>query len=334
MIPKARWVCIILVLVLLFLIVLSWKYGTVNLTWGAFLAQIGKVIAGERPDTLSMEAIILWELRLPRILLAVGIGAALAISGLGFQAVLGNTLADPYLLGVSAGASLGATLIIAGKFSAGWVPFAAFVGAIVVVTVVLALARTDGGYPPDRLILSGVAISAILTAAVSGLLILSRERLTEAYFWLLGGFSGRGWREVHLFFIHAVAGGIALFGLSKQLNIMTLGDEAATNLGLPVHRFKLWVLILGSLLASAAVSVAGIIGFVGLIVPHVAKMIVGPDHRGALPAAALGGAILLLGADTLARMGPAELPVGIITAFLGGPFFLWQLRKGRYGEGG
>lgn len=331
--PKARWVSIILAALIIGLILLSWRSGAVHLPWTTFFSYLGKIFGGGFINAPPIEATILWEIRLPRILLALGIGAALALSGLGFQAVLGNALADPYLLGVSAGASLGATVVIVSKLGTVWVAPAAFVGSILVVFIVLALARSEGGYPPDRLILSGVAVSAVLTAVVSGLLILSRERLGEAFIWLMGGFSGRGWREVVIFFPYAFIGGIALYGVRKPLNLMLLGEEAAGNLGLATRAMKLWVLIFGSLLAAASVSVAGIIGFVGLIVPHIAKMIVGPDHRGALPVAVLGGAFLLLGADTLSRMASVELPVGIVTAFLGGPFFLWQLRRGRYGEG-
>lgn len=334
MTPKARLICTILAIILFFLAIFSWRLGAVRLSWGTFVSYVTKLLFGGFSGEPPMEATILWEIRLPRIFLAMGIGAALSLSGLGFQAALGNALADPYLLGVSAGASLGATLVIVGKMSLGWVTPAAFIGALLVVVLVMALARTKEGYPPDRLILSGVAISALMTAIVSGLLIISRERLAEAFTWLLGGFSGRGWREVYLFSGYALAGGALLLCVARQLNLMTLGEEAAANLGLPVRRFKVLILLVGSLLAAAAVSVAGVIGFVGLIVPHVAKMLVGPDHRGTLPAAALGGAILLLGADTLSRVGYVELPVGIVTALLGGPFFLWQLHRGRYGEGG
>ena len=315
------------------MLILSWKVGSVELSWSQFFQEILKRIVVGIDSNPTLESIILWDLRLPRIILALGVGAALSLAGTGYQAVLGNSLADPYLLGVSAGASFGAVLVISlMRLGSIFLPLAAFSASIVTVIVVLALARsTDGSYPPDRLILSGVALSAILTAVISALLLYSREQLAHAFAWLLGGFSGRGWREVKMFLPYAVLGGAGLLLIPREMNLIALGEQAASNLGLSTRRFKLWVLLIGTLLAASAVSVSGVIGFVGLIVPHSARMLVGPDHRGLLPVAMLGGAVLLLGADTLSRVIGMELPVGIVTALMGGPFFLWMLRKRRYG---
>lgn len=320
-------------IVLLGAALFAMKSGNVAISWAQLFTELGRYgrsVDGEQ----SLFTAVIWDLRMPRILLSIGVGAALAICGAAFQAILGNYLADPYLMGVSSGASLGAVAVMTiVPLGLVWVTPAAFVLAMVAVLLVLALSRTRQGIPSERMILAGVAVSSILTAMVSVFLVLTPGRMTEALFWLMGGFSGRGWGELSMFLPYFALGILILAGLSKELNIMSVGEECASTLGVSTRRVKTAVLITGSLLAAAAVAVSGVIGFVGLIVPHVARIIVGPDHRRLVPFAALGGAILLLSADTIARSIPSagELPVGVITAFLGGPFFLILLRRGSYG---
>ncbi|MGI5872152.1 MAG: FecCD family ABC transporter permease [Bacillota bacterium] len=326
---KARRGCIVAGLFLLVLTVVALKTGAVDLTWGQLIRVLLHPPGADGRDRLVAD--VLWEIRLPRILLALGVGAALAMAGVGYQAVLNNVLADPYLLGVSAGASLGAVSVMLGfhRFTH-WVPPAAFLTAMLTVAVVLFLARVGGRYPPERLVLSGVVISSLLTAGVSVLLILAQGQLKEAFFWLLGGFAQRGWVEWQAFWPYLVAGGLGLLLIPRELNLLSLGEEAAGNLGMAVEPFKVAVLVASSLLAAAAVAVGGVIGFVGLVVPHMARLIVGPDHHGLMAFAGLCGAVLLLGADFLARL-MGEIPVGVLTALLGGPFFLWLLRRGAMG---
>lgn len=317
------------------LIVALWalKIGNVEVSWRQLFQELWR--HGGRIGERTLLTRVIWELRLPRILLSIGVGAALAVCGAAFQAILGNYLADPYLLGVSSGASLGAvaamTLI---PFGIGWVTPAAFMMAIGAVLLVLALAKTREGLSSERMVLAGVAVSSVLTAIVSIFLIMSQDRMAEALFWLMGGFSNRGWRELTIFFPYFVGGVLILLGMAKELNMMAVGEETAATLGVATRFVKILVLLTGSLLAAASVSISGVIGFVGLIVPHVARIVVGPDHRRLMPIAGLGGALLLLSADTIVRSlsGAGELPVGVIIAFLGGPFFLYLLRRGSYGR--
>jgi iron complex transport system permease protein len=326
---KNRWSFPIAVLMLLLAAVIALKVGTLAVSWKELWAAVFS-----REMSPKLLSTVIWDIRFPRILLSMGVGAALAISGLAFQAVLGNYLADPYLLGVSSGASFGAvfvmTIMPAGLF---WLPPAAFLMGMVAVLLVLALAKSRDGLSSERMILAGVAVGSFLTALVSVLLIISRDRMAEALFWLMGGFSGRGWVEVGLFTPYLLIGSTILFLMPNELNLMSIGEEMAFTVGVATRRVKIWVLLTGSLLAGAAVSISGVIGFVGLIVPHFTRMIVGADHRRLIPLTAIGGAFLLLVADTLARSIPGigELPVGAVTAFLGGPFFLYLLRRSSYG---
>ncbi|HEX2954354.1 MAG TPA: iron ABC transporter permease [Bacillota bacterium] len=329
---KSRWPIIIACMVLLGSALAALKIGSLPISWHQLFTTL---FLKETPANSNLMASVIWQIRLPRIILAMGVGAALAISGLAFQAVLGNYLADPYLLGVSSGASLGAIIIMTVvPISLAWLTPAAFLTGMVTVIIVLALARSrDGGLPSERMVLAGVAVGSFLTAIVSMLLIMSKDRMAEALFWLMGGFSGRGWAEVATFLPYLIIGSVVLFLLPNELNLMSLGEETAYNVGVATKKVGITVLLVGSLLAGAAVSISGVIGFVGLIVPHFTRMAVGADHRRLLPLTAIGGAFLLLAADTLARSIPGigELPVGAVTAFLGGPFFIYLLRRSSYG---
>lgn len=285
------------------------------------------------------EEAILLTLRLPRVLAAALVGAALATAGALFQGLLRNPLADPYVVGTSGGAALGAVvgMLVGSRLPAlgfGLVPVMAFAGALGAMVLVVRLAGVGGRLPVVTVLLAGFAVSTLLGYTVSLLLVLSerlRLQLPQVYGWLLGGVSVAGWSELRLVALLIGAAGLAAWSLSRTLNALSLGEEGAVRLGVDVERDKRLILGVGSLLTGAAVSVSGLIGFVGMIVPHVVRLVCGPDHRLLIPAAALTGAMFLVLADLLARtvLAPAELPVGIVTAFLGGPFFLWLLRRSR-----
>jgi iron complex transport system permease protein len=281
-------------------------------------------------------ATIVLDLRLPRVALAAIVGAGLAGAGVVFQGVLRNPLADPFLIGVSAGAALGATVAITGRLAASpagmvTIPLLALAGAVAATVLVYALARRGSDAPIEDLLLAGVAVSALLGAIVSWLQLSSGESLQRVLFWLMGGLSGRGWSHA------AMAAPLVLAGLGvawlhgRDLNALLLGDEAARALGVDVPATRRWLIGAGSMMASAAVSAAGLVGFVGLIVPHLLRLLVGPDHRRLLPAAALGGSVILVLGDLAARtaLPSGELPVGVLTATLGAPFFLVVLLRER-----
>ena len=323
------------------LTVASAASGDVDLSLGRIWALLAEKLSGASPPDEALAA-VLWEVRLPRLATAILAGAALGLSGAIFQGLLLNPLADPYTLGVSSGAALGAALVIAaGILSPAWPwlaePWALTGGAFAVagltLSAVLALARSDDGHlSPLNLILAGVMVSAILSAAISFIKYLSGDQVGSIVFWLLGSFQARTWTDAGLvltFFLPALL--VALWS-AVDLNIMTLGLRSAETLGLNTRRVRLRLLAAASLAAAAAVSVAGIIGFVGLVVPHLVRLASGPDHRSLLPLSALGGALLLLAADTAVRVvipSPGEIPVGVLTALLAGPVFLVIFRRHR-----
>ncbi len=284
----------------------------------------------------STEAQIILGLRLPRVLTAGLVGAGLASAGLALQGLFRNPLADPGITGVSSGGAFGAVLALASGFAARiiWVvPALAFAFALVTALGVYALAIERGRVQVASLLLAGVAVSSLMNAGITAVLTLTRdaERLREILFWLLGGFINRTWGHV-LTVAPFVALGIAvLLAFARDLNVLLLGEEEASALGLDVPRLRLIVLVVTALITGAAVAVSGVIGFVGLIVPHAARLVLGPDHRALLPASALGGAAFLIAADTVARLvlQPGELPVGVLTALLGAPFFLGLLVANR-----
>lgn len=282
----------------------------------------------------TTEGSILYDVRLPRVLLAIAAGFGLAASGATWQALLRNPLADPYLIGVSAGGALGAGIaIIFGSqlpFGANAVPLFAFGGSLAAVGLVYALAG-QGTASIERVLLVGVAMGAFLTACLSMLTFWHAESISTLYFWMLGGFSGRGWAELGQMLPYLGAG-LLLIGLQlRHLNVMQLGPERARSLGVDVVRCQRLLLAGASLTTAAVVSASGMIGFVGLVVPHLARLLVGPDLRRALPVACLLGAILLVGSDLVARTAwaPTEVPVGVLTAMLGAPFFLYLIVKER-----
>ncbi|MEX2160712.1 MAG: iron chelate uptake ABC transporter family permease subunit [Anaerolineales bacterium] len=282
------------------------------------------------------QATILFDIRLPHMLLIAITGAALAGSGAAYQGLFRNPLADPYLIGVASGAGLGAVAVMAGawpKTLLGFytIPAAAFLGALIAVAVVMAIARLGKTIPVTTLLLAGVAVSSFTTALSSFLMLHSQNELRRAIGWLLGGSTLSGWQPVVAILPYVAVGlGILLFS-GHQLNVLQLGEEQAQQLGLPVERLKVLLIVAASLAAAAAVAFSGMIGFIGLIVPHALRIIWGADHRRLLPLSVLGGATALLLADLLARslFAPEVLPVGILTALAGVPFFLWLLRRAR-----
>ncbi len=318
-------------LLLIFAFLLSLAFGAVWIP----LEQVWQVLIGQGGTDIFKT--ILLDIRLPRTLLVLITGAALSGSGAAYQGLFRNPLADPYLIGVASGAGLGAIAAM----SFGWpytplglimVPMAAFVAGLLTVLVVYRLARVGNTVPTSNLILAGVAVSSFATALTSFLMLRSNGEVRRAISWLLGGFSLGGWEAVFAILPYVLVGLTVLILSSYWLNLLQFGDEQAQHLGLDAQRAKVIILFAASLATAAAVAFSGIIGFVGLIVPHVARLLWGSDYRRLLPLSVVLGASVLLIADLIARLvlAPQELPVGIVTALAGAPFFLWILRRARH----
>jgi iron complex transport system permease protein len=293
----------------------------------------GVRIAIDWPDTF---AIILLQVRLPHTILMLMTGAALSGSGAVYQGIFRNPLADPYLIGVASGAGLGAVLALTINWQAGLlglysVPAAAFIGASLTVGLVYNLARIGKSAPTTTLILAGVAVSSFATSLTSFLMLRAREDLQRALGWLLGGSILSGWDPVLAILPYLALGLAALVLSGHTLNVLQFGDEQAHQLGIDVERRKLVFILAASLTTAAAVAFSGVIGFIGLIVPHIVRMLTGPDYRQLVPLSILGGSSALLLADILARvlLAPQTLPVGIVTALAGAPFFLYILRRAK-----
>jgi len=271
---------------------------------------------------------IVMSIRLPRIVLGAIVGFALASAGAVMQGFFRNPMADPSIVGVSAGAATGAVAaIVAPVVVPVALPVAAFVGALVAAFGVYVLASEGGRTPVQTLLLAGIAVQTFLGAVVSFMLIGAGRDLREAIYWLMGHLHHSTWTEAGVAAAVVLPGFLGLLVYARDLNVLLLGEEDAHSLGIEVERTKRLLLTVSSLLTAAAVAVAGVIGFVGLVVPHVMRLLVGPDHRILLPTSALAGAAFLVATDTVARAGAAELPVGIVTAAVGAPFFLYLLRK-------
>ena len=319
-------------LFLLLAVILSIAVGAVFIP----LPDVWRVLVGQPPQVVTQAATIILALRLPRTALVLLTGAALGGSGAAYQGLFRNPLADPYLIGVASGAGLGAVLAMNVQWPYSFwgllaIPAAAFIGALATVFLVYNLARIGKTVPTTNLILAGVAFSSFATALTSFLMLRSTGELRRAISWLLGGSTQAGWGPV-LTMLPYLAIGLGILLLSGHaLNLLQFGDDQAQQLGLPVARTRALVLLAASLATAAAVSFSGIIGFIGLIVPHVMRMWFGADYRRLLPLSLLGGAAALLLSDVLARViiAPQELPLGIVTALFGVPFFLWVLRRSK-----
>ena len=278
--------------------------------------------------------IILSEIRLPRIILSFIVGAGLAVAGAVFQGIIRNPMVDPYIIGISAGAGTGVMLalflgieIVIFNFSS--LPAFAFLGAVLTVALVYQLARVGNKLPVLTFLLAGVAVSFILNSLMSFLMVIRTENLQQLVYWLMGSLAGASWSDIKMITPYFLIALITILYYLKDLNILLLGEESAAHLGLNVEKLKIILLSAASLLTASVVSVSGSIGFIGLVVPHIARMTIGPDHRRLIPLAAIFGGAFLMIADTFARtvMAPIELPVGIITALAGGPYFIYLLRN-------
>lgn len=313
--------------------------GAVDLPVGSVIAEILDRVPGIDIDSgLSVrQTAILWELRVPRVVLAGMVGGMLAIAGAGFQGVFRNPLADPYLLGVAAGAGLGATLAIAYvPDDSGWIvsplPLAAFAGAVLGVAVTYVLGRSaTRTYAAATLILAGVAVAAFLTATQTFIQQRNTETFREVFAWIMGALGTVGWGEVTLILPYVIASAVGLLLYRRLMDVMGVGDEEADSVGIKAARVRLVVVAAATLGTAAAVAVSGLIGFVGIIVPHAIRLVLGSSYRIILPLSLGFGAAFLIIADLIARtvLAPAEIPIGVITAFFGAPFFLVVLARAR-----
>ena len=299
--------------------------------WGIMANKLSAGLIN--PDWSAGREAIVWDIRLPRAILACLVGAGLAVVGASLQAVTRNPLADPHLLGISAGGAFGAivALLHTGLFlGLMTVPLLAFVGALGATLLVLGVSQFAAATSADRLVLAGVTVSFIVMSAANALIFLGDPRAAHTVvFWMLGGLGLAQWSQLIFPLAILVGGGAYLIANARNLNAMTIGDETAATLGIPVRRFRLTVFVVGALITGVMVAFSGIIGFVGLMIPHIVRLIVGGDYTRVLPVSALCGAIFLLWADIFARtvMAPDDIPIGIVTGLIGGVFFVWLLRR-------
>ena len=339
--PKPPLTLIALGLFLAAAIILATGMGFLAITPLEVIRVVWAQVSGQGmvTDINPTFPFVVMEVRLPRILAAALVGGGLAMAGAVFQGILLNPLADPYTLGVSSGAAFGASLaLVLGIMGITVstlisVPLFAFLGAMATLIAVFALAAPDGRLSSNTLILSGVIVAAILSAGIGFIKYLADEQVGVIIFWLMGSFVGKTWHDVGLTAVFVLPGLLVMLYFAKDLNIMALGGRTADTLGVDSRRVKKILLVCASLITAICVSVSGIIGFVGLIVPHLLRLILGPDNRLLIPACFFGGAILLLTADTITRAWlPTELPIGVLTSLIGGPFFCYIFRKKQLGQ--
>ncbi|MBU7036501.1 MAG: iron chelate uptake ABC transporter family permease subunit [Theionarchaea archaeon] len=318
-----------LLLILLITVLVSIALGSIRIN----VITIMRIFFDTHYYNAAQEAIIL-KIRLPRVLLAMMVGGCLGTSGCIMQGLFRNPMADPFILGVSSGAGVGAAVAIVSGLaltSIYFVPLLAFFFSTITICAVYTIAQTNGTMSVETLLLSGIAMSTFLSAVLSFLIYVSEKWLHSLYFWLMGGFGTASWTYVFLLLPFTGGGIMVSLLFSRDLNAILLGEETAQHLGVEVDAVKRVLVVMTSLMTGAAVSVSGIIGFVGLVVPHMVRIIVGPDHRILLPSSAVLGGIFMIWADNVARtvISPSELPVGVVTAFFGAPFFIYLLRKKR-----
>ncbi|QKE73826.1 iron ABC transporter permease [Arthrobacter citreus] len=321
---KRRVTTLIFLLISIVLVVL---YSTITGSVKLSLHEVWEGLFNSKDEMLHT---IVWELRLPRIIVGLVVGMCLAVSGTIMQGVMKNPLADPGIIGVSSGAALMAVIImiVLPQFIM-LLPIAAFSGGFVTAMLIYSLAWQKGS-SPSRIILVGVAVNSVIGAAMSALMLLFSDRVQAVLPWMAGGISGASWDQAKVVSIYAVPALVLSLFAIKHIKILNLGDEVAKILGHNVERSRFFLIVISTFLAGVAVSVSGLIGFIGLVIPHILRMIVGNDYRYVLPLSALGGGVFLVLADTSARswFDPIELPVGVLLSFLGGPFFLYILNKG------
>lgn len=325
---------IILVLILFLVIVWAAMVGSSSMT----LTDSFKTVVSKLPivknqidlsDISTTYEVIIWKVRMPRILLSALVGGALAIVGAAFQGVFRNSLADPHILGVSSGAALGATVAMLTGISVdfmglGAIGALAFVGAMITVFVVYQIARIGGELSTINMLLTGTAMSTMLSAIISLIMTFNKEQIDKVYMWTMGSFSAANWDKVKFLFVFSIIGFLVLVAYSGKLNILMLGEDDAKCIGIDTIKTRRIIIVIASLLVASAVSVSGVIGFVGLIIPHSIRILCGADNRKLLPYAFFVGAIFLTVCDTLARTisAPTEIPVGIITSVCGAPYFI------------
>lgn len=329
----------------------SWTFLLIVLTVGLFLSIIvavcigvvyippGKVLDilfGKVTDPNDPDVNIIMSIRLPRVLLAATVGAALSVAGVAMQGVFRNPMASPSILGISSGAAFGASLAIvlgasfvSGQFA---IPVMAFIFCVGTMLLVYGISRSGGYVPVETLLLAGIAVGAFFSALVSFMQFIAGDKLEGLVFWLMGGLGRADWQQLWVALPLIALGSFMIMYYARELNALTIGEDHATSLGVDTQRVMLVMIVVTSIVVAAAVSFSGVIGFVGLIVPHIIRIIIGPDHRILIPASILGGASFLVITDTLARtlMAPSEIPVGIITAMLGAPFFIYLLRRRKH----
>ncbi len=324
------------VIVLILAMIVSSCIGTANIKISeAFKILINKIFKININTTEIAESTIaiIWKIRFPRILVALLVGGTLSVAGATYQGLLKNPMADPYVIGVSSGAAFGAAIGISSKilfnfFGLSFVSIMAFICSVLVILVVYNISKIGNKVPITTLLLSGIAIGNFLTAFTSLIMIFAGDGMSKIFFWTLGSLSGKGWEQLNSVIIYIIIGIVIIYFYAKDLNIILLGEDTASNLGVNVERVKKILLIASTIITATVVSISGIIGFIGLIIPHIARMVVGPDNKVLIPTSFVFGAILLIICDTIARtILPQEIPVGLITSLLGGPFFIYLLRN-------
>ncbi len=326
---------------LIALIILSATVGVANISFvDAVRIMLGKIPAvGRLVPSDGIEnayAVIVLKLRLPRIILSALVGAGLSVVGAVFQGMFKNPMADPYVLGISSGASLGATIaIVAGLqytlMGLGFITVFAFLGSMFSIIFVYNIARLGSKVPTDTLLLSGIALNFMLSSLVSIIMIFNRNQVEGIVFWIMGSVSAASWKQAGILFPVLCVGIIVIWAFSRDLNVISTGEEAAKSLGIEVERVKKLMISVCSVIIATCVSVSGVIGFVGLIIPHTVRLLVGSDHRALIPFSVVGGAIFLVICDTVARnaVPPVEIPVGAITSVFGAPYFIFLLYRNK-----
>ncbi|QDQ01145.1 iron chelate uptake ABC transporter family permease subunit [Lysinibacillus fusiformis] len=347
--PNKKFIILSMLLLLLLIISITFAImiGSVSITplyvWKVIFSKIPLAQNWVVQDWSRSQEIIIWQIRVPRVFLAAIVGGGLAIAGAAIQALVRNSIADPYILGVSSGATVGATaVIILGAFSFFGIyalSISAFLGSLIAIVLVFFLSRVGGRISIFRLLLAGMAVSFILSATSNFILMMSKQEggMKAVMYWMLGSLAGAKWSNLLIPTVVFIIVFVLLWLHYRNLNLLLLGEEAAVTLGVNLQQFRIQLVILVSLLTGVLVAVSGSIGFVGLIIPHIVRLIIGSNYKYVIPISALLGAIFLVWADALARIliAPEEMPIGIITAFCGGPFFIWLLRRNNYsfGEG-
>lgn len=321
---KKGLILLSLLIILVFSMIISAGIGVVHIPFTDILSTLFS-------SDNSTNKTILLSLRLPRIIESCLVGMALSVVGVCFQGLLRNPMADPYVLGISSGAAVGATIAIIFSLGIIFTNLIAFTLAVITVFAVYIMARRGTKVDMTYMILVGVAISAFLSSLISLIMLLHHEQMSKIMYWIMGGFSYVTWVQIIISSLIIIPGCALIYFFSRELNALLIGEEAAYHLGINVEMIKKIILVLGSIITASAVSVSGIVGFVGLIIPHTVRIITGPDHKILIPVSALAGSIFLVWADTLCRviLSSTELPIGVITSAIGGPFFLYLLVKSR-----